>query len=197
MLDALRLRSKGGMALGKSGPGATGVAALAITVACGLITAACGGSDSASGKGEQFGAQGGTGGSSPIPSSGAAKQVRIEASAVNGSYDIEIKLASGANADRCRATGVIHEAIAVQDQPGDRPLTLTNEVPDSTGQKQMETGVLHDDGTWDATGAYARSGTTATYTWHGSFAGDGSTAGTYTGTTPQATCSWQFTGHRK
>jgi hypothetical protein len=164
----------------------------------GLMAGACGGSDSGSGaKGEQFGSQASPSGSSPIPSSSGGTQPRLEASAVNGSYDIEIKLASGANADKCRNTGTIHEAVAVQDQPGERPLTLTNQVPDPTGQKQTETGVLRTDGSWDATGAYTRTGATATYAWHGSFAGDGSVTGTYTGTTPAATCTWQFTGHRK
>jgi hypothetical protein len=162
------------------------------------VGAASCGSGSASGpKGEHFASQSSPNASSPIPTGGQAPVSRVAVSAVVGSYDITITLASGANADKCRNTGVVHETVAVQDQPGDRPLTMTNDVPDAAGQKQVEAGALHDDGSWDATGTYARAGGSATYTWHGTFPGDGSMAGTYTGTTPYATCTWRFTAHRK
>lgn len=161
------------------------------------VLAACGGSGSGSGnKGERFGAQASPGASAPIGSSPRAP-TRLDAAAVSGAYSIEIKLASGANAAACRNVGTVSETIAVQDQPGDRPITLTNDVPDAAGQKQSETGALRDDGTFEAAGSYTRGTATVTYTWHGSFGGDGSTVGTYTGTTPAANCNWQFTGRRK
>jgi len=116
---------------------------------------------------------------------------------VNGSYSIEIKLASGANAAACKNIGTVSETIAVQDQPGIRPITFTNDVPDAAGQKQSESGALREDGTFDATGVYTRGTSSVTYTWHGSFAGDGSVVGTYAGATPSANCNWQFTGRRK
>jgi hypothetical protein len=171
-----------------------------LVVLAGLVavgTVGCGSGSASNGKGERFASDSSPNASSPIPTGGQRPAARVAVSAVNGSYDIDITLGSGANADKCRNTGVVHETVAVQDQPGDRPLTLTNDIPDATGQKQVEAGALHDDGSWDATGTYARASGTATYTWHGSFPGDGSMTGTYTGVTPYATCAWRFTGHRK
>jgi hypothetical protein len=171
------------------------MAVLVVLLALGTVS--CGSGSGSGAKGERFASESSPNASSPIPTGGQRPASRVAVSAVVGSYDIEITLGSGANADKCRSTGVVHETVAVQEQPGDRPLTLTNDIPDAGGQKQVEAGALHDDGSWDATGTYARSSGTATYTWHGTFPGDGSMSGTYTGATPYATCSWRFTGHRK
>ena len=154
------------------------------------MSASCG--SGAGGKGERFespSASEATSTTSQAPPTTA----RADTLAVNGAYQIDIMLTSG-GADKCRNTGTLHETIAVQDQAGDRPLTVTNEVPDSSGHKQVENGVLHDDGSWDATGTYTSGSDTVAYAWHGSFPGDGTTTGTYTGTTSSVTCSWRFAG---
>jgi hypothetical protein len=180
------MRGAEGGRLREPGSRPTLIAAAALVI---LAGARCG--SGSGGKGERFGAP--SNATSPIATQGPTTTTRAATSAVSGSYDIEITLTTG-GADKCRDAGTLHETVAVQEQAGDRPLTVTNDVPDANGQKQVENGVLHDDGSWDATGTYTSASGSAAYAWHGSFPGDGTTSGTYTGTTSSVTCSWRFTG---
>jgi hypothetical protein len=113
------------------------------------------------------------------------------AQALNGSYDIDIQqVVSGAST--CRTRGTFHEQVAVDDSVGTRRVTFTNTVPAAGGGTESEAGVLQSDGSFQATGAFKNG----TYTWQGTFPGDGTVSGTFTGTTPAATCSWRVSGRR-